>query len=85
MIRQVMAADCGIQFDEDALRRVDIPISLAPSPTEAGPKEAQLDAGDAYQPLHDELTTQRIWWILEILPLHYTWQDASGVWHKSFR
>ncbi len=32
----------------------------------------------ALQPIHDELQLKKAWWLLEILPLSYQYQDASG-------
>ena len=33
---------------------------------------------DATQPIHDELKLQPLWWLLEIIPLTYSWQDEEG-------
>ena len=42
-------------------------------------------AVDAVQPLHDELKLDRWWWLLEIIPTNYTYQDDRGVWHSKWR
>ncbi|KII90919.1 hypothetical protein PLICRDRAFT_107215 [Plicaturopsis crispa FD-325 SS-3] len=86
MVREVMASECGIQFDENALARMKVPTTTFPpaTSTSAGPVELELDAKDATQPLHDQLKIKWIWWLLEIIPLTYTWQDMDGVWHKKF-
>ena len=34
--------------------------------------------------IHDEMTANRGWWILEILPMKFTWQRADGVWVSRF-
>ncbi|EMD39907.1 hypothetical protein CERSUDRAFT_81231 [Gelatoporia subvermispora B] len=39
---------------------------------------------DALQPIHDELKEDILWWLLEIIPTSYTWQDASGKWHTTW-
>jgi hypothetical protein len=39
---------------------------------------------DAMQPIDDELTKDKLWWILEILPTNYTWQDGQGRWHSKW-
>ena len=44
------------------------------------PIDQSLDAVDALQPLHDQLKAQPMWWILEVIPLTFTWQNAKGVW-----
>ncbi|THU90978.1 hypothetical protein K435DRAFT_759709 [Dendrothele bispora CBS 962.96] len=43
-----------------------------------------LDQLDATMPLHDALVSQKLWWILEVLPLKYQWQDAEGKWQSSW-
>lgn len=80
MIREVIASGCGILFDASALMRAN--ITLDPEPTTA---EVDLDMQDAVQPLHDELKLDPLWWLLEIIPLQYSWQDADGIWHKEWK
>ncbi|KAI0345858.1 hypothetical protein BDW22DRAFT_1405674 [Trametopsis cervina] len=41
-------------------------------------------AEDALEPINDELTKNRWWWILEIVPTSYTYQDGKGVWHTKW-
>ncbi|TFK34711.1 hypothetical protein BDQ12DRAFT_726579 [Crucibulum laeve] len=55
-------------------------------PADSHPTENDkaLDAVDVLQPIHDSLKSDFLWWILEILPLSYSWQDAQGVWHKDW-
>lgn len=45
-----------------------------------------LDAAndDALQPIHDELQLNKAWWLLEIVPTDYSWQDGKGVWHTKW-
>jgi len=43
----------------------------------------QLDA-DALTPLHDELKLNIVWWILEMMPMEYSWQDLLGKWHRKW-
>ena len=40
---------------------------------------------DALQPIYDQLKINPLWWILEIIPLTYSYQDAQGKWHKNLR
>ena len=35
---------------------------------------------DALAPAHDQLRAQPLWWILEILPMKFVWQEADGTW-----
>ncbi|KIJ64423.1 hypothetical protein HYDPIDRAFT_28368 [Hydnomerulius pinastri MD-312] len=39
---------------------------------------------DALAPLYDELKINKLWWLLEIFPVSFTWQDADGVWHSKW-
>ncbi|KAF7364820.1 hypothetical protein MVEN_00352100 [Mycena venus] len=69
MVRQIMASDCGILFDNAALDRAGIPFLPHPSPVE---------------PLDDGLTGITAWELLEILPLTWSVQDVKGAWHRKF-
>lgn len=79
MVRQVIDSQCGILFDEAALARLSLPSPYPSQPNSSEP----LDTIDALQPLHDELVLTKIWWLLEIIPWRYSWQDADGTWHHS--
>lgn len=39
---------------------------------------------DAQQPIDDELSKNKWWWLLEIIPMSYTYQDGSGRWHHKW-
>jgi uncharacterized protein (DUF2235 family) len=80
MVKEVMNSECGIIFDETELVRWSIPSTATAAP----PDSAELDNEDAVQPIHDQLVENPIWWLLEIVPLHYTWQDAHNVWHRNY-
>jgi len=83
MVREIILSQCGIRFDVDALQRLSIPYVF---PDAGNPNDAMTarDKTDAVQPLHDQLKAIPLWWLLEIIPLHYSWQDDQGVWHTSF-
>ncbi|KAK0504323.1 hypothetical protein EDD18DRAFT_1305975 [Armillaria luteobubalina] len=85
MIRQVISSQCGIAFDEAALSKVEIRPSLVFQPPKAHGGPGIADEVDAQQPIHDRLQDTKIWWLLEVIPLRYSWQDAQGVWHSEFR
>jgi len=57
-----------------------------PGDGDAGDSSSQNSAAlteiDAIQPIHDELQLNWAWWILEVLPLTYSYQDGKGKWHK---
>lgn len=80
MVREVIASGYGVIFDASALLRAK--IDFAPEPTTS---EIKMDSIDALATLHDELKIDKIWWLLEIFPFSYSWQDVTGVWHKSSR
>jgi hypothetical protein len=46
---------------------------------------APKDLEDVKSLKHDRLKTAWLWWLLEIIPTHYSWQDATGEWHREFR
>ena len=97
MVKEIISSQCGIQFDSEAMARLNISASLPPSPAgsklvlggngaaTADPPITPMDATDAVQPLHDTLKSQPLWWLLEIIPLPFTWQNAKGVWKKKWR
>lgn len=80
MVREAAKSTCAIKFDSDALQRANINLDLEPSA-----EEMELDSTDALEPLHDELKLNPLWWLLEIIPLQFSWQDAQGVWHREWR
>ncbi|KAF7792614.1 hypothetical protein EIP86_003711 [Pleurotus ostreatoroseus] len=142
MVREAVLAQCGIQFDSDALERAGIPNSVfqsllmhvrksshahggdmpavpaffrSPAPKSkpdggemsekakeakevrrradsgvsmrSGPAEVEeIDPAtdDALQPIHDELQLDKWWWMLEIVPTEYSWQDGAGKWHNKW-
>jgi hypothetical protein len=86
MVGEVMKTQCGVIFDTAALQRQSIPTVTLPGGTESEniPEVVQLDELDALEPVHDQLKKNVLWWILEIIPSTYTWQDVNGVWHRDF-
>jgi len=106
MIQEVIAAQCGVIFDSDALRAANIPDSVFASPTSPSrdikcvaevssglngsstpavpPSSATLESLDAVQPIYDQLVIKPTWWLLEIVPVGFAYQDAEGTWHNSW-
>ena len=35
---------------------------------------------DVLTDIHDQLKIQPLWWLLEILPMKFEWQEADGTW-----
>ncbi|KAF9525476.1 hypothetical protein CPB83DRAFT_859308 [Crepidotus variabilis] len=77
MVHEIIASDCGIQFDQDALKRIDIDIG-----PEASVQEIDFDKEDALRCKHSAFKKRPLWWLLEILPLHYSYQAPDGEWHR---
>lgn len=90
MVREVFQSGCGILFNEAALVQLSIPLITAPLPSSSSfpdddpNSNANLDKADALAPIYDQLKLMPLWWILEILPLQYQYQDAQGVWKTSY-
>ena len=86
MIEQVVRARCQISFDDGALERLGIPLTVkqeeylaAPITKDgAGRHSDEHHAHDAVQKISDELKMARSWWILEILPTAYTRRNNDG-------
>lgn len=93
MIEQIVQSNVQILFDYDEFTRWDIPTSIGQDPppqrggkfTEDDADVAALDALDADLPIFDHLRTRPLWWIFEIIPLLYTYQNAEGKWITTFR
>ncbi|KAI0032570.1 hypothetical protein K488DRAFT_49576 [Vararia minispora EC-137] len=72
MVREVMQAECSIAWEETAFAQLGIPFEVP------GPQDIQSsDAPDAEQKLTDELVVVPAWWLLEIVPTNYTYQDVK--------
>lgn len=50
----------------------------------ASPTETALTEADEVCSIHDQLKAAPLWWILEIIPLIWSTQDAVGNWKKTF-
>ncbi len=87
MIEQIVQSNVPILFDYDAFARWHIPTSIGQDPSQGGGNDtnvAALDAKDAVQPITDQLVKQPLWWILEIVPMTYTYQNAQDKWITTF-
>jgi len=90
MIEQIVSADCRILFDWDAFARWNIPTTVGqyqvPSPprvegSDDGPgRVSDQDVQDVSQPISDVLKKNPLWWILEIFPTSYVYQNAQDQW-----
>jgi hypothetical protein len=91
MIEQIVLKECNILFDLDAFHRWHIPRTIvegkySSSANEDGPPAGEnrpvegIDKQNAVQKITDSLLTNPLWWILEIFPTSYTYQNAKGKW-----
>jgi hypothetical protein len=88
MIEQIVRSNTQILFDYDAFSRWNIPTGIGQDPPPQGGgnstgKDADvtpIDAQDAVQPITDELWKRPLWWILEIFPTSYWYQNARDRW-----
>ncbi|KAH8993941.1 hypothetical protein EDB92DRAFT_2085837 [Lactarius akahatsu] len=44
----------------------------------------RVDAQDIVQPIHDDLVDVPVWWLLEIIPTEFTYQNAQDKWVTSW-
>jgi hypothetical protein len=71
MVREIIASGLGDMFDPSALAK----INLVPEPK---------DLADALDPVHDEMRRHFLWWLLELFPMPYYFQDTNNVWHTNY-
>lgn len=94
MVNQVHDAQCGIKFDDGALKAAGIEgLTTTPSssPEEGGEHFVQQGGNrwtvakeDIGARVNDELDKKPAWWFLEILPVKYTWQKRDGTWESEW-
>jgi len=74
MAKQVILSGCGIKFDAKALEtaKIDVGPETLPQPE------------DVLAAIHDRLKTKPMWWILELMPMKFTWQEADGTWKSKW-
>ncbi|KAH8992428.1 hypothetical protein EDB92DRAFT_1797303 [Lactarius akahatsu] len=77
MMQEIIRADCGILFDFDAFARWDIPITIG---RDLYPHVSSQAGGNIVQPTHDQLKAVPAWWLLEIIPTSYTYQNMKDKW-----
>ena len=86
MIEEVVRARCQISFDDGALERLGVPLTVKQeeylaAPTNqngAGGNSDEHHVQDAMQNISDELKKAPFWWILEVLPTSYTRRNKDG-------
>jgi hypothetical protein len=69
----------------------DDDVSVGPGRSARQKAENEVVAGrdkeliDAKSPAHDQLKRRWMWWLLELVPTHYVWQDEIGEWHTELK
>ncbi|KAG6376991.1 hypothetical protein JVT61DRAFT_1033 [Boletus reticuloceps] len=73
---------------EEGTRGIKDSSAVQESPNEPNQHTPSPDSyperSDAIAPLFDELKINKMWWILEVLPFSYAWQDYNGDWHSKW-
>ncbi|KAI6147469.1 hypothetical protein BKA82DRAFT_495980 [Pisolithus tinctorius] len=76
----------GAEPVASAVKQGDVKDVTSSSDSLVGPSPstgvADPELKDAIAPLFDELQITKAWWLLEIIPLPFSWQDDSGRWHE---
>ena len=95
MVKEVMVSQCGIKFDQEALKKAGIPTlddhtqpvaeqnrmeGPEPEPGVSSASLASHQDRDVLAGVHDELKIQPLWWLLELFPTKFGWQKPDGTW-----
>ena len=62
-------------FGEDMVRKG----KKRDTEAQSWPREQDVSAG-----IHDNLVSQPAWWMLEIMPMKFMWQEADGTWKSKW-
>ena len=68
----------------EELTSLVVPSSYTANPPTVPSQQPNPETCDALAPMFDQLQLQKLWWILEIIPLPYTYQDARGKWRTKW-
>jgi hypothetical protein len=67
------------------LKPPDMPDLGKESAGTATPESLDADALDAVQDIGDQLKKNAFWWIIEIIPTNYMWQNEQDEWVGGWR
>lgn len=87
IIMPVKAAENGTTLDTPVIKEPDTVSNLQRCNVGSSGSATRLSSSsdpefeDAIAPLFDDLQTTKAWWLLEIIPLPWSWQDEDGKWH----
>ncbi|KAH9080201.1 hypothetical protein EDB83DRAFT_2503382 [Lactarius deliciosus] len=96
MVREILKTNCHILFDEAALEQWGVPVAMIKQ--QAVPERtretsdstlyvepSRFDAEDAVEKMGDQLKKNRFWWMLEIIPTYFVWQNEKDEWVGRWR
>lgn len=86
----VKAVENGTMVDTPVIKERDAVISLQKRNVDSGSTTKPTSSSDpefedAIAHLFDDLQITKAWWLLEIIPLPWSWQDEDGKWHVKWR
>jgi hypothetical protein len=92
MVKELVHSGCQIRFRYEHFAWRSVPTTIGQdqplSPPQGVPSTSEdvdaLNAHDALQPITDKLFENPLWWILEIFPTSYTFQNTQGKWVTTF-
>lgn len=88
MIEQLVLSRCQIKFRYENFALYKVPTTIGQDRSEGSPSASEdvnaLNAQDALQPITDKLKSP-LWWILEVIPTSYAFQNMEGKWVTTFR
>jgi hypothetical protein len=86
MIEELMLTDNRIPFDLNELTRWHIPHRIIQPEHENRPggNGDDQERQDTIQPITDPLWKALWWWVVEVLPVPYVFQDMTGRWLTTF-
>lgn len=85
MLEELVRSRCQLQFRYEAFAKRKVPTTIVQDQPSSPPQGVDaLNAQDALQPITNELFKNPLWWILEMIPTSYTFQNTQGKWVTSF-
>jgi hypothetical protein len=85
MLEELVRSRCQFQFRYEEFARTKVPTTIGQDQPSSPPQGVDaLNAQDALQPITDELFKNPLWWILEMIPMSYTFQSTQGKWVTTF-
>ncbi|KAG6330897.1 hypothetical protein ID866_8191 [Astraeus odoratus] len=70
-------------LDAPSVKNGDI-ATIPHSDSSGGSQSSNPEFENAIAPLFDDLQISKVWWLLEMIPLPWSWQDDNGTWHEKW-